>query len=410
MPFFRTLLALVVCVSAVGAGELKTLKGKTVTGDLARVDSKEVVLAKGEERVSTPTEQVLTVDVAPLVRIPPGNNYLQVELIDGSVLLCSAVGIKGNNVELTTLLTGQKVKLPLAAIANLLSNAQDAKFRKDWADRLKERNKKIPKVTRDGLAIVREEVINVLDGTLGESTEEGKIAFTLASNGKKRDMPLENIHGLIFWRQPIPNQAPTICKLLDSYDNLVMVSAATTSDTGLTVTTPAGAKLDYTFQQLSRLDYSKGKLTYLSDMVPTRLIKDDKDKEGIVFFEKDRTPNDDRFSAGIKMNNVTYPKGLFIQATTEVEYDLGGDYVEFRAMVGLDDYDKRSEDCPTLLIIEGDGRPLYEQKVNPKKGPRVQPLTLSIKDMQKLKIIVKSGGGFSTVARQVTLGDAKVSK
>ncbi len=409
MPFHRTLLALVICASVVRAGELRTLKGEAVSGDLVSVDAREVVFTKGTQRIAMPAAEVLMVDLASPGKPPADARYSEVELIDGSVLRCSAVAIKGKEAELTLLLTGQKIKVPLASIANLLNEAQDPKYAKDWHDRLRERLRKKPPPTRDMLAILRSGVPNPLEGTLGEGSDDGAtISFTLTS-GRKSPVLQEKIHGLIFVRPHDPHQVPAVFKLIDSYQNLVQVSSVTTTETGLTVTTPAGAKLDYTFAQLARLDYSKGRLTYLSDMTPTRLIKDDKDKEGIVFFEKDRTTYEGRFIP-IKMDQVVYPKGLFIQATTEVEYDLGGDYREFKAMVGIDDYDTRVEDCPTTLVIEGDGKELLTMTVNPKDKERVRPVTLNIKDMQKLKILVRSGGGVSTVARQITLADAKVSK
>jgi hypothetical protein len=409
MPFCRTLLALIVFASVLPAGELRTLKGESVSGDLVSVDAKELVLTKGTQRIVTPSDDVLHLDLAATVRIPNGTKYIEVELIDGSLLRCSALGIKGKEAELTMLLTGQMIKIPLASIANLLTDAQDPNNRKKWQDRLKERLRKRPPPTRDLLALVKDGVVNGLDGTLGEGTEDGTgLNFTLSS-GRKAPVALERIHGLIFLRQHDPHQVTAVFKLIDSYEDLVLVSSVTTTETGLSVTTPAGAKLDYTFAQLAKLDYSKGRLTYLSDMTPTRLNKDDKDKEGIVFFEKDQTTYEGRF-VPIRMNRVVYPKGLFIQATTEVEYDLGGDYREFKAIVGIDDYDTRGEDCPTTLVIEGDGKELLTMTVNPKDKERVRPVTLNIKDMQKLKITVRSGGGVSTVARQVTLADAKVSK
>jgi hypothetical protein len=405
MPFGRTLLALVVCASAIPAAELRTVKGQIVSGDLVSVNEKEMVLLnKGGEKIVTPVTDVLVLDVNPPGRIVGGVKYIEVELVDGSILRCSGLSIKGKEAELTMLLTGQKVKMPLETIANLLAEAQEPKYQKDWQERVRKKR------NRDLLALVKDEVVNGLEGTLGEGDAEGKtLGFTLAGSSTRTQVALERIHGLIFWRQQNPFLAPTVFKLIDSYQNAVLVSAVATTDSGLTVTTPSGVKLDYTFQQLSKLDYTQGKLTFLSDMTPIRLVKDDRDKEGIVFFEKDRTTYEGRF-VPIRMNNKPYAKGLFIQAATEVEYDLGGDYREFKAVVGIDDYDTRGEDCPTLLVIEGDGKELLKLIVNPKDTERARAVTLNVKDVQKLKILVKSGGGLSTIARQVTLADAKVTK
>src|SRR5262245_11167691 len=99
MPVRRILLALLVCGAPCRAAELRTLKGETVTGDLVSINDKEVVLAKGSERVTTPLAQVLQLDLSAPGK-PPAGPYTDVELTDGSLLHCHAFAIKGKEVEL----------------------------------------------------------------------------------------------------------------------------------------------------------------------------------------------------------------------------------------------------------------------------------------------------------------------
>src|SRR5262245_38668959 len=233
MPVRRALLALLVVALPCRAAELRTLKGETVTGDLVSINDKEIVLAKGAERVATPLAQVLQVDFGPAGK-PPAGPYADVELTDGSVLHCHSFTVKGNDVELQLLpdaKADQAIKLPLKAVANVLRDAHVEKNRKDWNERLGRKRR------RDVLAVLREGVVNAVEGTLGEADAEGtNIEFALAS-GAKRTVPLSNVHGLIFQRELDPNAAPVVCKVSDTSRNLLQASAVVSTPAGLEVTT-----------------------------------------------------------------------------------------------------------------------------------------------------------------------------
>lgn len=404
MALWRTLLIVGLGFSAAHGGELRNLKGETVTGELVSVSDKEIVFSKGGAKITVPTRDVVSIDLGQGGRIPSGSKYIDVELVDGSMLHCLNFEIKGKQVELTLLLTGQAIKLPLGAIANVLTNAQVPKYRKEWDERLHDYFAK--KKRRDVLALLNDEVVNGVTGTIGDADADGKnLEFTLES-GRKRPIAIERIHGLIFQRSADPQAAPILFKLSDSQQNLILVSAVTTTGTGLRVTSSAGAKLEYTFAQLAKLDYSKGKLAYLSDMKPIKETRTS-NAEGLVLIGRDR--NLDGHDP-IVINRQAYAKGLALQAYTELEFDLDGDYREFTTMAGIDDKVKRADADLTLLRIEGDGKVLKELAFTRKnKGQQVAPITLNIKDVQKLRIVVSSGD-VTDLGKHVTLADAKVSK
>jgi NPCBM/NEW2 domain len=419
MPFCRTLLALAVCASAVTATELKTLKGQSIVGDVVSVSSTEVVIAKADQKIKTPIEQVLTLDLAAPTKLPADAKFIDVELVDGSQLRCLNFVIKGKEVELTILLTNQNIKLPLASVAHVLTNAQEEKWRKDWKERLK--TNAVDKERLDVFFVLRETpngpIPNPLKGTIGEGDEEGKtLAFTLKPKTgdpeRKIDADQQKIHGLIFQRTPDPLAPPVQFKLIDGYGNLVMVSNVSTTATGLTATTPTGAKLDYTFQQLSKLDYSKGKLTYLSDMKP---LREDQTYLGekrtnpipVRLFMIGRDHNLEENKGTIVLDKVPYRKGLALQAYTELEFDLDGEYREFSAVAGIDA--KVRWPGKAVLRIEGDGKELLKLEFAPRTMPEVLPVTLNIKDVRKLRITVSSND-WNDIAKQIYLGNAKVSK
>ena len=78
------------------------------------------------------------------------------------------------------MLTGQAVKLPLTSIANVLNEAHNEKYQKEWHERLHDYVAK--KIRRDVLALLNGDVVNGLQGAVGDADAEGKtIEMALAS-------------------------------------------------------------------------------------------------------------------------------------------------------------------------------------------------------------------------------------
>jgi hypothetical protein len=396
MMHCRVLLVLLLCGPSLRAAELRTLKGEVVSGELVAASAKEIVLQKDGKRVATPVQHILQVDFGNQGKVPSDAKFIDVELTDGTLLHCAQLTLKEKQVDLT-LLAGQQVKVPLAGVANILNEAHIDKNRREWTERLAKKRR------RDVLAIVKEGVVNPLEGTLGAGDAEGKtIEFTLAT-GRKVNVPLTNVHGLIFERALDPNAPPAICKVLDAHKNVLYASGLAATPTVLTVTTPAGATIEFTPALLSRLDFSRDKLAFLSDLEPSRVVETSTE-ERIEHYRRDKNLDD----GPIRLGGITFAKGLAIHATTELEFDLKGEYREFKAVAGIDDV-VGGIDGPTLLKIEGDGKELFSLTVTRKDKRRDHPVTLNIKDVQKLKIVVASGD-LLDLGKHLTLADAKVSK
>jgi hypothetical protein len=382
--------------------ELRTLKGETITGEVVSITDKEVVMVRAGERVATPLAQVLQIDYNPSDK-SASEPFADVELTDGSLLHCAKFTIKGKEIELT-LLAGLQVRLPLSSVDNVLTEANVEKNRKEWSERLADRKAK--KKRRDVLAVRREGVLNALEGTLGDGDETGEtIAFTIGS-GKSRTVPLSGVGGLIFERGVNPAAAPVVCRVSDTARDLFEASAVSATPSGLTVTTPCGAKFELTPALAVRLDYSGGKLTWLSDLEPTQIVESFLDNNPF-HYKRDRNLED----GPIRLDNVTYARGLALHATTELEYDLKGNYREFKAVAGIDDQ-IGGLPGPTMLRIEGDGKLLKELTFDRRDKVRHQDVAINVKDVQKLRLRVAPGGeGLRLdLGLHLDLGDAKVSK
>ena len=155
---------------------------------------------------------------------------------------------------------------------------------------------------------------------------------------------------------------------------------------------------------LAKLDYSKGKLTYLSDidLARVKLVQ-------VAYLDMKEFKRDQNVEKGeIRLAGKRYEKGLSMHARTEVTFDLEGEYREFKTIAGVDDNVNQGSIDPVVLRIEGDGKELQTLSLTQKGG--AQPIALNIKDVQKLKIIVDASPGSLGLGSHLDLADAKVSK
>jgi hypothetical protein len=400
---FRAFVAWALFASAAIAAEhqLRVLTSSDpIKGELVSIDDKNIVLKTADGNVTKPLAQVLQLDLEAPAQ--PSGNYTQVELTDGTVLNCKPDGVtfNGKQVELVVL-PDMKVQMPLKAISYILKDAQDPKVRDnpDWKAMVKKRGSE-------------DQVVRELNGRLNGLTgtftggKDTKLDFIWNDNKVAIDLA-KAVVGLIFVNKPDPDAPVTLCKLSDINQNLLMVAKLEAKEgADFVVTTVAGAKLTYRRDLLVRLDYSRGKLTYLSDIDPTVL-----NELGDDFFDRRYVRDRARDGNQLQLNGQRFTKGLFVPVSTKLEYTIGGDYNEFTAQVGVD------EGVPgkvhVRLVIEGDGKVLFppaDDKGEFKRGDKPRQIKLNVKDIQKLTIAVEAVDPLNLFGQHLNLADAKINK
>jgi hypothetical protein len=372
--------------------KLRTLTGKSYEGDLVGISDKEIVFRGTDGPVNVPLKEVLDIDLA--TAAAPTDKYIDIEVTDGSLLHCSHFLLKKNQVE-AKLVGGLEIKIPLASISYILNEAQDAKIREEWQTALSKRG------NSDLLAIKDPGgTVNHLDGTFGEGDEKGENIEFETTSGTKRTPSLARIRGMSFLRKTSTEKPETICKIHDTSKNLWYAAQVAFNDKGFQVTTVAGVKLELPRQAAARLDFSQGRLTYLSDLEPVKLIERS-NVERVERYHRDKNLDD----GPLRIAKETYSKGLAIHAYTELMYDIGGQYKDFKAVLGVDP--TVGGESRVKVLIEGDGRQLFSEDFDRKTGPR--PLTLDVKNIKQLRIVVASKG-LLDLGDHVNIADAKVSK
>lgn len=401
------LLASCTLAALASAGELVTLTGKSLKGDVVGVDAQTVSFKEaGSGTIAKiPVKEVGEINLGsklPIINAAVKRN--EIELVDGSVLVAPAVVIKGKKVEPTFIpqppgVTAPTVDLPMTNLFWLMRNAEDPKAKVEWKKLLTERGKRDLFVTID-----EKGNLSPLAGTFLEGDDKGVgIQFQDAVSDEKRRLLQARATGGFVFNQPPRDTIPqTVCKVRDVFGNVLIAQAVAVSDSGIKVTTVSGATFEYPGSTgIAKLDFAEGNVKYLVELDPVVAGPDEIPGEPRLTYLKNRTQD----GARLRLDGIEYQKGLLIFPDTALTYNLGGDYREFKAMVGVDDRIPVAN-SNVRLTIEGDGRKLFSENISRKDKPRT--VTLDVKEIKQLKISVERESLY--LGNQVNLADVRVQK
>jgi hypothetical protein len=399
MPICRTL-SVLSCLflgaALLRADEVRTLGNKTITGTVVEVNDKEVAVRTDTGMVvKTPLNEILALDLRQVKGVPAGTKYSDVRLLDESVLHCGKVAFRGKQAELT-LLSGQQVKVPIDHLVWILHDAESEPVRKEWAEIIGQADVKRDRVV--GRSKKTDELY-AIEGTFGDVDPKGESIQFRLEGGVIRDVPLENLKGMIFYRTEGASKSP-VCQVTDLQGNTLSAAAVKLQGHTFTITTVGGIDINYDQQHIARFDYNMGKLTYLSDLRPSKVVE----KSGVglpIAFRKDSNLDGEPIILGDK----SFPKGLSMHAYTELEYSLGGRYKEFKAFLGVDP--RVGAESKALVTIACDGKQVFSEEVT-----TATPLRQVVVPVQKAKTlrITVSSSNILDLHDHVTLADAKVSQ
>jgi hypothetical protein len=398
--------------------EVETLDNKIVKGELESIDAKEVSVktANGSEKI--PVAQILGVATDRTIKaVPKDAKITLVELTDGTILHCTSIDFKKNDAILK-LTNGGSVTANMKLLKYVVRDAQDVGIQKKWEKIVVDSKGRSFDgfITRTGDG--EKMVLNDIAGTIGDAIEEdGKVLleFTPDATKTKGTYPVGNFQALLFVNGPPKDAIPQIFRLNDVDGNTIPVAEFKAKDDGYSVTTVGKVKIDVAAVSMAKMDFSKEKLRYLSDLDPRDDPKvecnlvPDKEYAKLVFGPvKDKIKS----SAGaellpIRMKGVTYKKGLSLHAHTELVYNVDSKYEWFKADLGFDD-EIGGLTVPIIVDIYGDGKELKTITLNRAGYKEPEKLEINIKDVDRLIIKVRSGGALDS--GWVEFGGARVTK
>lgn len=392
------LLALLL-ISATPSFEAATLDGRTVVGPIEELTANRLTIASQAGRVSIATTKLLAITPNQKSKPTPSNPSIIVELTDGAVVHGNRYVANGNQARIT-LIDGEVVELPTSIVRTVLCRtSENDALRSEWS-RLTSMK------TDTDLLIVRSgDALDYHKGVLHDVTDDS-VRFDL--DGDILPIKRSKLYGFAYRRATATELPPTLCRITDVAGSQW---PARSFELGpkMQWTTPAGLTLSQPLENIARIDFSEGKLVYLSDLKPDTI-------EWTPFFAARKTlsamkqfyaPRFDRGfdSLPLRLGGVEYRKGLALQSRTKIVYRLPERFSRFVATVGVADSVRPGG--KVRFVVQGDDKVLLEASYSGSDAP--QPIDLDLTGVRRLTILVDFEDGLN-VGSQLLLCNARIVK
>ena len=393
-------LLVIAAIAATGPPvDVETLGLEAVSGRLVRLDAKQVTVETADGPVSVEIGRIVAIspDIANLT--PPSASPVWVELVDGSLLFGTSYSTSGPIARLVTV-DEKTSEFPVRDVGSVRFQSQTDSIAEEWS--------RIVEAAPDGdLLVVRNgQLIDFHEGLLRDVTDT---LVQFESDGDVLAVKRGKVHGLRYHRSAARELPQPVCRLTDTFGSEWPVVSIKLQDDVLKWTTPLGLEAAVPLEMVVRIDYSHGKVVYLSEMEPETVdwtpYFGPTDK--IESLAKFLWPREDRsLDAGpLQLDGRPYERGLAIHSRTRLIYRLAGDFRRFKATAGIDDSVRPAGHV--RLVIHGDGRVLFEADVAGTDAPKL--LDLDVSGVRRLIILVDFGENLDT-ADHLDLCEARVVK
>lgn len=379
--------------------KLVTLDGDERQGELRGISAAAVTLVGVEGvddgTVEAPLANVLEVEFpAADPADHPAPAPILVELTDGSRIACTGVELGARDATLETRSAG-KLTVPVTSVAAVRFVDAAGPHQETWNE-LRDRD-----ANTDLLVVKKGDVLDHLAGVV-ESVDEKSVQFLF--DGNKIPVARDRVFGLIYTGRDAAKGEP-VCEVRLAGDERINARALELKDEAIELDLLAGGKLTVPVAAVRSLDFSLGKVRFLSQMEP-REVKYTPFFD--VTWEYRRDSNLD--GEPIRVGDQTFRRGLCIHSKTQLRYRLGGEYRRFQAQMGIDRAVGREGDVKVTIggvTTTGQDRRLFEGDVKGTDDP--VSLDLDVTGLRDLEILVDFGGNLD-IADHLSLGDARVIK
>jgi len=381
--------------------EVKLLDGTARQGTLVGITAQQLTLEHQQQSTVIPIANVATVRTQASEAPPDRRGPATISLVDGSRLAAESYEVQGGQATVK-MAGGQQVHVSsrlIAAVRFTDAAAGSEGLEDTWSQIA------ATKSAADLLVVRKKKSLDYLEGVVGNVGPE-RVEF-------KHDKDALNVNrtkieGIIYYRAASDDLTPAICQV-EVAGSQVPASELALSEGKLTVKTPAGVELTFGLEEVVALDFSSGKIQYLSDLEPESVtfapyLSLAQPLDSLTKFYRPR--RDRGFEhEGLQLEGKKYTKGVCLSSRTSVVYRLGGKFREFRSVVGIEDTVRTAGNVH--LEIVGDGRVLWQDDIHGRDAAK--QIVVDLSGVKRLEIRVGYGKDLD-LADQVALCDARMIK
>jgi hypothetical protein len=386
---------------AVSASEVQvsTLDGAAIDGKIQQITSDQIVVKTPRGEDSLPLATVLSVSVQkrPLTNAA-GAPSAWIELVDGSKLAVTSFTSSGATATVADE-AREQFELPTSAIARVrFSSPDDPKSA--WPAEA------MSQVAGDLLVARTKEGVDFLEGVLGAVTPD-TVEFKF--QGETLHVKRAKVDGFVYFHKAGDKLAAAKCVVEGGHGWRLMAKSVALTDGQLEIATTSGPTLIRPWDSVTRLDFSAGKVVYLSDLEPESVRWTDYYDLGsaapaVAQFYAPRR-DEGREHAPIRLGGKSYAKGLALTSRTSLDYRLPAGLKTLKAIAGIDDAVRQNGSV--RLEISADRKSLFDGTISGKEPP--VEIDLDIAGAKRLSILVDYGDNASA-GDYLNLGDARMLK
>ena len=378
--------------------EARTADGQTIVGVPVELGPARLTLAGPGGRTPVDAARLLTVVSQQDPRRRPRPFRVVVELVDGSTIEAAQYVAREGLAEISLITGDDLLKVPLRAVRSVQFPRETDVLDAEWT--------RLTGGPADSdLLVVRvQETLDRHKGVLHEVTESA-VRFDL--EGEILAVKRSKIYGFTY-RHSAAALPPAICAITDAAGS--RWAAREVSLAGkLQWTTCAGLRVSAPLEDVAEIDFSRGKVAYLSDLKPVSSAWTPYFAGGKLLPEVARfyAPRLDRGfdSPELLLGGKPYRKGLALACRTEITYRLPEAFRRFDAVAGIDDAVRPGG--RVRLVIRGDDKSLFDATLSGSEAPRAVELELT--GVRRLTIVADFAGSLQPGSR-LLLGNARITK
>ena len=383
------------------AVELQTLDGNRLAGQITELGPQQLVLQTPTGPVTVEAAKLMSVAFGsqPAADAVPASTPVRVELVDGSLLIAKTF-IAAQGQATVEIGSGTSVTVPSKSIRYVRFAAPAAELTRQWEEIL------ALQPAADLLVLRKQGSLDYTETLIRDVTAE---TVHVELDGDAVPVKRGRVEAIVYFRAVAPALADPRCLVHVQGGSSVAATEVTLSDGKLLAATPGGARIELPLESLSRLDYSVGKVQYLSELAAetTEVTPYVGGPGSLPAYDALLAPQSDKSfdNQPLRLSGKQYAKGLAIHSQTRLAYRLAGKYRQLTALAGIDDTIDSGGNVH--LQISGDGRTLWEGTIA--KGEEPRQLELDLTGVKRLELVVGYGDDLD-IGDHLNLCDAKIMK
>ncbi|MCA9063779.1 MAG: NPCBM/NEW2 domain-containing protein [Planctomycetaceae bacterium] len=372
--------------------EITMLDGTSLSGQLQEITADAIRIEQLAGIQSVERKQVMSLSF-PEPRESEGTLPQEILLLDGSVIDCENVARTAQTTRVEKSWIGA-VQIPDALVRAVRLQAAVPEYSAQWTGYLERQSATdllvIAKRGGDGLDFLAGNVVSIAPE---------KIEFLL--DGDTIPVPPSRVYGVVFAKPEGAAQSVTPgVRLLGVSGQIVGLKDCSMNSDGLRITTTWGSEATVNTAAVSSIDFSSGRIRYLSDMEwlsekmhgidpPEQAVRL-KLSEELTKLEQEwyRPQRDHTFEmdSPLRLRGRQYRKGLCMRSRSEISVALDRKFTTFEALAGVDDEVAFNLNRRVALTVRGDDQVLYSSEFATSQDP--VPVSIPVENISTLTILV----------------------